>query len=242
MHLANFSRNSLNTNKVELGDSDFDTRLVKSRVRLGAKFINKMIEHIEDNLVPKETPNFAKSLFVEQTAGGIITLGETNTNANKQKGAAVSGAVISGTAVSGESNKRKSNGNEPGKKKSRKEFSVKSLKMGLFHTKKETPATKALSEKGKLKDEICLDLCTHEKKCNYPHQLCIHGKHYTNWKNIPEEDKPALLSHMSEMRFMRLDAETFEKHKQMQTIPSEFAHLLGDATGPKPKGGATKST
>jgi hypothetical protein len=47
---------------------------------------------------------------------------------------------------------------------------------------------------------------------------------------------------MSEMGFMWLDAETFKKHKQMQAIPFEFAHLLGDATGPKPKGGATKST
>ncbi len=179
MHLANFSQNSLNTNKVELGDSDFDTRLVKTEVRLGTKFINKMIKHVKDNLVPKEIPNFATSLFVEQTAGGIITLAATNTNAKNQKGATVSGAIVSGTAVSGESNKCKSNGDEPGKK-SRKEFSDKSLKMGLFHTKKGTPATKALPKKGKLKDEICLDFCAHEKKCNYPHQLCSHGKHYTN--------------------------------------------------------------
>ncbi len=136
MHLANFSQNSLNTNKVELGDSDFDTRLVKTGVRPGAKFINKMIKHVKDNLVPKEIPNFAKSLFVKQTAQGIITLMATNTNAKNQKGAAVSGAIVSGTTVSGESKKRKSNRNEPGKKKTRKEFSDKSLKMGLFHTKK----------------------------------------------------------------------------------------------------------
>ncbi len=162
MHLANFSQNSLNTDKVELGDSDFDTRLVKTGVRLGAKFINKMIKHVKDNLVPKEILKFAKSLFVEQTTGGIITLAATNTNAKNQKGTAISGAVVSGTAVSGESNKRKSNENEPGKKKSRKEFSDKSLKMGLFHTKKGTPATKALPKKGKLKDEIYLDFCVHE--------------------------------------------------------------------------------
>jgi hypothetical protein len=45
---------------------------------------------------------------------------------------------------------------------------------------------------------------------------------------------------MNETDLMWLDAETFEKHKQMQAIPSEFAHLLGDATGPKSKG-ASKS-
>jgi hypothetical protein len=102
---------------------------------------------------------------------------------------------------------------------------------------------KALPNKGKLKDKVCLDFCLHEKKCNYPHQLCKHGKQYTNWKNILKEDKPMLLSHMNETGLMWLDAKTFQKHKHKQTqvIPSEFAHLLGNATGPKPKG-SSKST
>ncbi len=121
-HLANFSQNSLNMNKVKLGDSDFKTRLVKTGVKLGAKFFNKMIKHVEDNLLRKDIPAFAKSLFVEQTTGRIITLVATNTNAKNQKSA----------AVSGEGYKRKSDGNEPGKKKSRKEFSDKSLKMQTF--------------------------------------------------------------------------------------------------------------
>ncbi len=106
-HLANFSQNSINTNKVEVGDSAFETKLVKTGVKLWAKFINKMIKHVEDNLLPKDIPAFVKSLFVEQTAGGIITLATTNTNAKNQEG----------TAVSGEGNKHKSDGNEPGKKK-----------------------------------------------------------------------------------------------------------------------------
>ncbi len=68
-HLANFSQNSLNTNKVEVGNSAFKTKLVKTGVKLGAKIINKMIKHVEDNLLLKDIPAFAKSLFVEQTAG-----------------------------------------------------------------------------------------------------------------------------------------------------------------------------
>jgi hypothetical protein len=123
----------------------------------------------------------------------------------------------------------------------RKEFSNKSLKMGLFLVKQGTPAVKALPKKGKLKDEICLDFCLHGKKCNFPHQLCKHGKHYTNWKNVPEDNKPVLLSHMNETGLMWLDAKTYEKHKQTQAIPSKFAHLFGDATGPKTKS-APKST
>jgi hypothetical protein len=76
-HLANFSQNSLN---------------------------NKIIKQVEDDLLPKDIPAFVKSLFVKQTAGGIITLTTTNTNAKNQEGA----------AVSGEGNKHKSDGNEPG--------------------------------------------------------------------------------------------------------------------------------
>jgi hypothetical protein len=230
-HLANLSQNSLNTNKAKVGNSAFETKLVKTGVKLGANFINKMIKHVEDNLLSEDIPAFAKSLFVEQTAGQIITLSTTNTDAKNQEG----------NTISGEGNKRKSDGNGPGKKKSRKEFSDKSLKMGLFYINKGTPVAKALPNKGKLKDKVCLDFCLHEKKCKYPHQLCKHGKHYTNWKNVPKKDKPVLLSHMNEMGLMWLDAKTFEKHKQTQAIPSEFAHLLGNATGPKPKG-ASKST
>jgi hypothetical protein len=45
-HLANFLLNSVNTNKVEVGDSVFETKIVKTGVKLGAKFINKMIKHV----------------------------------------------------------------------------------------------------------------------------------------------------------------------------------------------------
>jgi hypothetical protein len=44
---------------------------------------------------------------------------------------------------------------------------------------------------------------------------------------------------MEKSGLMWLDAETFKKHEIV--IASEFAHLLGDATGPK-KTSAEKST
>jgi hypothetical protein len=52
-----------------------------------------------------------------------------------------------------------------GQKKPKKEFSDKSLKMGLFHVKKGTPASKALPNKSTLKDgaSICMDFCSHKK-------------------------------------------------------------------------------
>ncbi len=45
--------------------------------------------------------------------------------------------------------------------------------MGLIHTKKGTPTTKALPEKGKLKDEICLDFCAHEKSATIPISFAV---------------------------------------------------------------------
>jgi len=139
--------------------------------------------------------------------------------------------------------KRKGNGEaeqqaSTGQKKQRN-TSDKSLKMGLFHMKKGTPASKALPEKSTLKEGVCLDFCCHERKCNYNHLLCKNGKHYTNWKNLPEEDRPILLMHMAKSGLMWLDADTFKKHENI--IAPKFAHLLGDATSPK-KIPAEKST
>ena len=106
--------------------------------------------------------------------------------------------------------------------------------MGLFHVKKGTPAANALPNRNTLKDgaSICLDFCCHERKCNFTHLLCKNRKHYTNWKNVPDDNKKTLLKHMSSTGLMWLDAKTFTKHGI--SIAPEFAPLLSDATGPKP--------
>ena len=105
--------------------------------------------------------------------------------------------------------------------------------MVIFYMRKGTPASKALPKKSKLKDGICLDFCCHKRKCNFNHLLCKNGKHYTNWRNIPEEDRSILLKHMGKTGLMWLDAKTFKKHENV--IAPEFAHLLGNATGAKQK-------
>ncbi len=83
--LANFLQNSVNTNKVKVGDSVFETKIVKTGVKLGAKFINIMIKHVEDNSIPKDIPAFAKNLFIKQTAGGAITLATAKSNATRNQ-------------------------------------------------------------------------------------------------------------------------------------------------------------
>ena len=233
MHLASFSQNSINTNKIETGDDKFETRSVSVAVKLASKFFAKMQEHIDDNSVPKDVPAFAKSFFVEASGGGFVP---APTAAEPAKPAASQPADANG----GGKRKGNSEGEQQAEgQKKKRNTSDKSLKMGLFHLKKGTPASKALPEKSTLKDGICLDFCCHERKCNFNHLLCKNGKHYTNWKNVPEEDRPILLKHMEKSGLMWLDAETFKKHEIV--IAPEFAHLLGDATSPK-KTSAEKST
>jgi hypothetical protein len=64
-YLASFLQNSINTNKVEIGNSALEIKHITIGNKLAAKFINKMVKHINNNLVPKEIPAFAKDLFVE---------------------------------------------------------------------------------------------------------------------------------------------------------------------------------
>ena len=179
-----------------------------------------MNDHIEDDTVQKEIPSFARTMFVEND-GVVVTAVPVAINKPTETPAALN------------KSKGKKSDKEPSKKKQKQETSNKSLKMGLFHMEKGASVAAALPEKGKLKENICMDFCSHGRKCNFYHLLCKNGKHYTTWKNIPNEDKAVLLIHMNETKKMWLDSETFTKHKV--TIAFEFSHLLGNASGPKQK-------
>ena len=125
------------------------------------------------------------------TATNEKKTGKNNNKQDSEKNKTDSGEPAAGT----EGGKRKSEGGDTQPRKKR-ETSDKSLAMGIFHVKKGTPVSKALPDKAKLKDgaSICLDFCCHERKCKYPHALCKNGKHYTNWKNVPDDDKAVLLA------------------------------------------------
>jgi hypothetical protein len=222
--LASFSQNSINTNKVEINDDNLDVKQVNMATKLTSKFIKKMTEHIEDGTVPKEIPPFAKLFFVDQESK--ITHLEHPTG--KPTTSTVGG-------------KRKSDGTDTQTKKKR-DISDKSLNsdkflgMGIFHLKKgTTPVSKALPEKSKFKNgaTVCLEFCCHGRKCKFPRQICEDGKHYTSWKYVPDDDKAILLAHMNDTGLLWFDEETMKKHNV--EIPSEYSHLLGDATGPKSK-------
>jgi hypothetical protein len=145
MHLALFSQNSINTNKIEVSDHKFETKMVSTAVKLASKFFRKMQEHVDDNSIPKDLPAFARSIFVDALGGGFVhapTVDEPKIPATTTQ-----------PAEANPNGKGKPNGKEhDGKKKPRKQFSDKSLKMGLFHVKKGTLATKTLPVKSTLKD------------------------------------------------------------------------------------------
>jgi hypothetical protein len=150
MHLALFSQNSINTTEIKVGNNKFETRSLSTAVKLASKFFSKMQEHVDDNSIPKDVPAFAKSFFVEAPGGGFVPAPADET----KKPSTTQPADGNG------GNKRKANGEEQqGQKKTKKEFSDRSLKMGLFHVKKGTSASKALPDKSILKDgvSICLD-------------------------------------------------------------------------------------
>jgi hypothetical protein len=67
-HMALFSQNNVNTNRVKHGitSEGLDIKSTSIAVKLASKFWKKMMEHINDNTVPKEIPSFACTLFVEQ--------------------------------------------------------------------------------------------------------------------------------------------------------------------------------
>ncbi len=222
--LALFSLNSSNTNKVEINNLSLKTKQISAAAKLVTKFVKKMVKHKDNNLVPKEIPPFMKSSFVKKSSRNITIA----PSADLKTG-------VNQPTVPDKGGKRKSDATNPGSKKKKRETYDKSLKMGLFHVKKGTPVAKALPDKSKLKDSegICMDFCAHERKRNFPHQICKNGKYYTNWKNVPNEDKLVLLSHMDSTGLLWFDKETMKKHKIK--IAPKYDYLLGNAMGPKTK-------
>ena len=81
MHLALFSQNLINTNKIETGNNKFKCKQVSVAVKLASKFFTKMQEHVGDNSIPKDILAFAKSFFVAATGGGGFVPAPTAVNA-----------------------------------------------------------------------------------------------------------------------------------------------------------------
>ena len=226
---AGFSQNSINNNIVELGNNDkLDIKLLTTAIRTVSKFYVKMLEHIEENSVPTNIPVFAKDMFVDNSKTAPIRITDQSGIIN-----AVVGKKPNDPPTTPIVKKRKSTGDDGlDKKKPNKKGANKALEKGIFFLKDlSLPAMKVLPEKNALSKGLCLDFCSHGRACKRPTALC-NFEHYMKWSDIPTEDKTVLLKHMDKTGSMWLDSDAVKDNSE---IPSEFAYLLGNATGPKPK-------
>jgi len=217
---AKFASNTLNTNKV--GVQGPLAVLVTKQVDITIKYLSRFFKKMDDNVaedtvptaIPRFTPHYAKP--------GIMGALEES---------------VANTTI--ESSKKKADDSPPGTptrerkgKKPRLKPTGNSdqTKKGMFHAKKGVSPSDLFPQG--LESAPCAFWCFQDKKCTKPKQTCPRP-HVTSWKNIKDGDKPKILQHFASTGNGWLDAETFKRHEV--EIPVEFAHLLGDATGPKQK-------
>ncbi len=82
------TQNSVNTNKVEINNQNFNVKQVIAVVELMIKFIKKMTEHIEDRSVSKEIPPFARTFFIKQDSRQITLAATTEQKTDVKQPAA----------------------------------------------------------------------------------------------------------------------------------------------------------
>ena len=207
--LAQFSSNSKNTNSIKLNKSTFDSKNLNVAIKYASSFLIKMEEYVSEDSVPTDVPSFARGI--------VESLKPTETTSAKTLSS-------SGTAA-------KPAEDEPDKKKQKKnKKNTDFTKLGLFHAKEGIEDGKVFPST--LKQPLCSKFCLQGKACDKPKQACKFA-HVVTWKSIKEEDQNEILKHCVATNNLWLDEETMKKHKT--ELPKEFEHLLGDATGPKPK-------
>ena len=207
--LAQFSSNSKNTNSIKLNKSTFDSKNLNVAIKYASSFLIKMEEYVSEDSVPTDVPSFARGI--------IESLKTTETTSAKTSSSS------GGAAKPAE--------DKPDKKKQKKnKKNTDFTKLGLFHAKEGIEDGKFFPSTLKL--PLCSKFCLQGKACDKPKQACKFA-HVVTWKSIKEEDQNKILKHCVATKNLWLDEETMKKHKA--ELPKEFEHLLGDATGPKPK-------
>ncbi len=204
-----FLSNSKNTNSIKLNKSTFDSKNLNVAIKYASSSLIKMEEYVCEDFVPTDVPSFARGI-VESLKPTETTLAKT---------------------LSSSSAAAKPAEDEPDKIKQKKnKKNTDFTKLGLFHAKEGIEDGKVFPSTLKL--PLCSKFSLQGKACEKPEQACKFA-HVVTWKSIKEEDQNEILKHCVATNNLWLDEETMKKHKA--ELPKEFEHLLGDATGPKPK-------
>lgn len=104
---------------------------------------------------------------------------------------------------------------------------------GFVHKKPDTSWTQLWNPSGvtKLEKKPCGKFCCLGHNCG-PKSTCSFD-HVSSWKQFPEADKEALLKHWDATGVGWLDENKLKEHNI--ELPEKYAHLQGDASGPKKK-------
>jgi hypothetical protein len=107
-------------------------------VKLAAKFINKMVKHIDNSLVPMEIPALPRTFSLSKLQNVSPSLFPMSNKKNSQVPNLPHWLTLGNVRQMSTNLVKRSQG---------RSFSDKSLKMGLFHVKKGTSTVKALPDK-----------------------------------------------------------------------------------------------
>jgi hypothetical protein len=101
--------------------------------------------------------------------------------------------------------------------------------LGLFHAK--SGSNQGLFHKLKGKP-LCNKFCVQGRACDKLCTICKFAQ-VVSWKMLEKDNQEAILEHANKTGNIWLDKGTFKKQKVK--IPKKYQHLLGNASGPKPK-------
>ena len=209
-------------------------------VRRFAKFAMQIEQKTVDDQVFESVPAFtpenrdprvARMQEMMQRAslslGAANVVGDAKANARKAEESPAS----SPTKDSKTSKRAKKKAKRKGADKDSDNSEENKLK-GFVHKKSDTSWSQLWNPKEtKLEKKPCGKFCCIGFSCG-PSSMCDFD-HLSSWKQFPESDRDALLKHWDASGLGWLDGDKLKAHNI--ELPEKYAHLKGDASGPKKK-------
>ena len=223
--LSKFSKNIVNVSIARTSEENKVIELpnIKSEhvidaARYISRFFTKQKNHRADLTIETTSPRFASTSVMELAN---LSIKDRGSQATKKK------AEDPPTPTIPETKKQRLGRNGAAKPTAgaKKEEST----MGLFHFKEKDTKSTDCFPKDLVCKPVCGKFCVHGRKCPFDRLKCRFG-HYARWGKIPPEDQIKILKAMDTTKLFWFDKVTMEKQKV--TLPTEYAHLLGDASGP----------
>lgn len=248
--LGEFSNHTVNTSVADLAKAQgregeplrgLEAASLQGCVRRLAKFVTQIEQKTVDDQVftsvppftpPNRDPSVANLREVMQRAslsvGTANVAGNVKENARKAEESPASSPTKEESKTSKRAKKRaKRRGADKDSDKSEE-----NKRKGFVHKKPEATWTELFNPSvTKIEKKPCGKFCSIGFNCG-PKSTCSFD-HLSSWKHFPESDQEALLKHWNETGLGWLDEDKLKEHNI--ELPEKYAHLKGDASGPKKK-------